>query len=360
MNVDIRFCTTSAGARIAYTTLGSGPAVVFPAWWINHLELLWEHPSAVTFFSTLARHHTLVLYDRHGAGLSDRDRTDFSAAAELATLTDLIAHLGLTRFALFGFSAGGPTAIAYAAAHPEQVSHLLIFGAGARMGGAISNLAPATSHTRAVVNDLAEANWDVGALALTKWIFPGADPLTIDWLARFLRASATPRMAIELSYLTADVSALLPSLRVPTLVLCRREDNGTLFEGGRQLAACIPHARFVPLEGAAHLFFLGDMQAVLQVAVPFLGSDGAAVRSLAQLEEMRGSRYPDGLTAREVEVLALLAAGLTTREIAAQLVISSATVERHIANVYRKTRARGRAGAATYALRHGLAGVAAR
>ena len=270
MTIEIRFCTTTAGARIAYTTLGSGPAVVFPGWWVNNLELLFEHPSAVALFSARAREHTVVLYDRHGCGLSDRNRLDFSFAAELQTFAELIAHERLQRCALFGFSGGGPTAIAYAAAHPEQVTQLVLFGTGVRIGRATAAAVDAVAQTARAVSALVEADWGIGALALSRWLFPGCDPATQDWLDRYLRASAAPRMALALQDLGGDVTASLPNVRCPTLVLNRREDKTLLFERGRQLASAIPGARFVPLSGGAHPFFLGDYESVLDAVLPFL------------------------------------------------------------------------------------------
>lgn len=97
MDLPIRFCITPSGARIAYATIGEGPPLVWCPKWISHLERLWAHSAFRTFMRTLARRHTIILYDRYGCGLSDRDRTDFSEAADAAVLEAFRGRLPPTR-----------------------------------------------------------------------------------------------------------------------------------------------------------------------------------------------------------------------------------------------------------------------
>lgn len=114
MEQQIQFCKTSEGVHLAYATIGQGPPLVWPAYWVGHLEEEWTNPRMQSFFRRLALHHTIVKYDKHGCGLSDRDRSDFSPGKEVRDLEAVIDHLGLKQFALFGMSQGGPTAISYA------------------------------------------------------------------------------------------------------------------------------------------------------------------------------------------------------------------------------------------------------
>ncbi len=108
MDVPIRFCTTSDGARIAYAAIGNGPPIVVPPSWVSHLELDLAEPIRSAFFHALARHHTVIRYDRWGCGLSDRDRHDFSLEADVRPLEAVINALKFRRVTLLGVSAGGP------------------------------------------------------------------------------------------------------------------------------------------------------------------------------------------------------------------------------------------------------------
>jgi class 3 adenylate cyclase len=267
MEQQIRFCTTSDGTRIAYATVGQGPALVCPPGWVSHLELNWEHESCRAFYETLGRHHTVVLYDKHGTGLSDRDRTDFCLEADVRGLEAVIDHLRLKRLALLGASQSGPITVAYAVKHPRHLTHLILYGTYAR-GATIT-----TGEFKTSILSLVRAHWGVGSKALADIFVPGADAATSEWLARLQRESATTEMAARLLALVyeVDVSDLLPRLRVPTLVLHRRQDRAMPFRLGRELAALIPNARFVPLEGTIHLPWLGDADSALRAIQQFLG-----------------------------------------------------------------------------------------
>jgi pimeloyl-ACP methyl ester carboxylesterase len=124
MQQRIGFCSTADGARIAYATVGTGPAVVVASAGISHLELEWEEPRVRAFWETISQQHMVVRYDRHGCGLSDRNRTDFSLDSEIRTIDAIVKKLELESFVLWGQRQGGPPAIGYAAKFPDRVSHL--------------------------------------------------------------------------------------------------------------------------------------------------------------------------------------------------------------------------------------------
>jgi pimeloyl-ACP methyl ester carboxylesterase len=236
MEQQIGFCTSPDGARIAYATVGEGPALVMPAHWLSHLQLSWQDPAARHFFEALALHHTLVRYDQRGSGLSDRNRTDFTLEAELKDLETIIDNLKLKRLTLIGISLGGLISVAYIAKHPRRVSHLILYGTCAR-GKAVS-----TEELRAAMISLVRAHWGLGS----------------------------------------DVVHLLPSIRGPTLVLHRQREKVIPFALGRDLASLIPNARFVPLEGRDHIPWYGDSDSVLHAIAEFLGDPvtvGQAVKS---------------------------------------------------------------------------------
>src|SRR6266850_1759001 len=125
---EVQFCKTSDDVRIAYACIGEGPPVVWAAHWLSHLSFNWESPVWRHWTEEFAKEHCFVHYDKRGNGLSDWDNPEFSVDAFVRDLEAVVDALGLDRFALMGSSKGGPTSIAYAARHPERVSHLVLYG----------------------------------------------------------------------------------------------------------------------------------------------------------------------------------------------------------------------------------------
>jgi pimeloyl-ACP methyl ester carboxylesterase len=335
---EVRFCS-GPGGRIAYATAGSGPPLVIPALWISHVELEWEFPEFRAFISALAETHTVIRYDRLGTGLSDRTATAPAAATptaaapdDVTTLAALVDALGLERVDLLGVSFGAPTAAAYAAHHPERVASLAVFGGFAHG----DEIAPRPLREALVAT--VRAHWGAGSRVLSDVWLPGANAALRERFARLQRAAATAEVAaaaLEAVY-TTDVRDLLPAVTAPAVVIHRRRDRAIPFALGRDLAARLPNARFVALDGELHLPWLGNTAPVL-----------AALRSDAP-----AAAGP--LTAREQEVLRLVSAGLADAEIAAQLVVSPHTVHRHVANIRTKLGQPSRAAAVAYAARAGL------
>ena len=187
MERQIRFCKTVNGASIAYAIQGQGPTVVTVPGWISHLQLYAEFPTMLDAFTgKLSHHHTMVDYDKYGCGLSERSRTDFSFESELQSLEAVVDHLKLKHFALFGWSQGGPVAIAYAVKYPRRVSHLMLYGTYAR-GEAIT-----TNEFKGAVKSLIKAHWGMGSKILVDLFIPGADETSSRWFTRLQREAATP------------------------------------------------------------------------------------------------------------------------------------------------------------------------
>jgi pimeloyl-ACP methyl ester carboxylesterase len=326
VNQAIRFCSTPGG-RVAYATVGSGPPLVLPALWVSHVELEWDFPEFRAFVSELAATHTVIRYDRLGTGLSDRD----GAADDLIALEALVDALGLEAPALLGISLGATTAVRFAARRP--VCSLALFG-GFACG---EEIAPAPLREAMVAT--VRAHWGAGARMLADVWLPGASAALRDRFARLQRAAAAGETAaamLEAIYAT-DIRDVLPHVTTPALVLHRRDDRAMPFALGRDLAARLPNARLVALDGEMHLPWLG---AAAPVLAALRGGDAPA---------------PAGaLSARERDVLRLVGAGLSDAEIAAQLVVSPHTVHRHVANIRMKLSQPSRSAAVAYAARAGL------
>jgi class 3 adenylate cyclase/pimeloyl-ACP methyl ester carboxylesterase len=249
----IRFCTSSDGTRIACATVGQGPPLVRSLGWLTHLEYEWENPLWRFFIDAMSRRYLLVRFDGRGMGLSDRRVSDYSLEAQVRDLEAVVDALGLERFALYGISQGGPTAITYAVRHPERVSHLILYGSFARF------LDTEEGHQQAeAMLTLVRQGWasDVPAFRqlFTSLFMPEAD---IDAIRAFnelerVSASADNVVGLMTALLDIDVTKLLPQVTVPTLVIHRRGDAVAPFESGRELATGIPGARFLPLDGSNH------------------------------------------------------------------------------------------------------------
>jgi pimeloyl-ACP methyl ester carboxylesterase/DNA-binding CsgD family transcriptional regulator len=326
VNQEIRFCSTPGG-RVAYATAGSGPPLVWPAPWVSHVELEWGFPEFRAFVTGLARTHTVIRYDRLGTGLSDRH----GAADDLITLEALVDALGLDAPSLLGISFGACTALRFAARRP--VGSLALFG-GFAYGEEIAPVA-----LREAMVATVRAHWGAGARMLSDVWLPGASAALRERFARLQRAAASAETAaatLEAIYAT-DIRDGLGEVSAAALVLHRRNDRAIPFALARDLAARLPNARLVALEGEMHLPWLGATAPVLAA----LRGDEPVVSA--------GS-----LSAREREVLRLVGAGLSEAEIAAQLVLSPHTVHRHVANIRTKLGQPSRAAAVAYAARAGL------
>jgi pimeloyl-ACP methyl ester carboxylesterase len=275
--VSVSFFESGSGRRLAYAVHGSGTPLVCTAWWVSHLERDWEDPSFRGFFSALAERYTLVRYDRAGVGLSDRRRTAFDLASERTDLESLLDHLGFERAALLGISCGGPPAVAFAADHPDRVDRLILYGSFAN-GRSLGH-----PRLRRALVDLVRASWGLGAKALLDLFDPDLSREESERVLRTHLEAADPEMAARLLELTfeLDVREHAPRVSTPTLVLHRRQEQTSRFEAGRDLAARIPGARLVSLEGRAHVPWRGDSRAVLERIAAFVpAADRASAREL--------------------------------------------------------------------------------
>ena len=333
-----------AGRRVAYELTGEGPPLVAPAWWISHLALDWDDPGCRSFWESLGRGYTLTRYDRLGVGLSDREleEEDLTLDREVGMLEAVLDELGWERVVLLGGSVGGCTAIAFAARFPERVERLLLYGAFAEG----ESIAPA--QVRAAIVGAVRSHWGLGSRVLADVFLGKVGRAEHERFARYQRAAASAETAAALLELTyrSDVRGDLERVRAPTLVVHRRADRASPYRLGRELAAAIPHAALVPLDGSAHFPWLGDADSVVRAMRAVLDHEPAPPPAAGPTAVL--------LSRREREVLTLVAGGLSDREIAEQLVVSPHTVHRHVANIRNKLGRGSRAAAVAEAARLGL------
>jgi class 3 adenylate cyclase len=271
MKPSVQFAKREDGVTIAYSTFGSGPPLIYVAAWISDLAFYFEDPFFYDFWEKLSRHFRIVLYDKHGCGQSDRNRTEFSLDSEIIDLETVIDHLDLKELILWGCSGAGPVAVAYAARHPEKVAYLILYGTYAD-GNEI-----ATKEVRSALTKLIKASWGLGSKALADILIPEATPETLQHLAKFQRASCSPELAAELLMLcySLNVTDLLSDIATPTLILHREGDRAFPIKQGRQLASELPNTLFKVLKGTIHLPWLGDTSAILKEILDFVGKDPA-------------------------------------------------------------------------------------
>lgn len=315
------------GTSVAFASVGAGPVLLFPPGWVSHIELEWALAPARRFYEALAHDRTLVRYDRPGVGMSESASSGDLVAVELQVMAAVLGAVGADRVDLLGTSMSGPLALLWAATHPETVRRLVVYGGwanGDRLGDG-----PLRSH----VLGLVEQHWGLGSDLLTELFAPGADAEFRAAFAMMQREAATAKVAqavLDAAY-SLNVDEDLGRVKAPTVVIHREHDRAVPLSEGERIATGVPDARLVVLPGRAHIAFAGDTDSLLD-----------AIRSALELPPLR-DRYAPRLTARQLEVAALVAQGLTNREIAQKLVISERSAESHVERIRLRLGLRSRA-----------------
>ncbi len=263
----------SGDVNIAYQVLGSGPLdLVLVPGWVSHLEYAWEEPSLAHFYQRLAAFSRLILFDKRGTGLSDRVAQFPTMEERMDDVRAVMDAVGSERAAVFGVSEGGSMAYLFAATYPQRT--IALVGASTfakRIWSPDYPWAPMPAQRQKFFDDI-RANWgdvvDLADVAPSR----ANDARFRHWWAGFMRRGASPGAALELARWNTeiDVRHVLPAIRVPALILHRRDDRDSSVEEGRYIAAHIPGARFVELAGADHVPWVGDSDALLDEVEEFL------------------------------------------------------------------------------------------
>ncbi|MFT3817886.1 MAG: alpha/beta fold hydrolase [Rubrivivax sp.] len=344
----IRFCRSSDGVRLAYASVGRGPVLIKAATWLNHLEHDWHSPVWRPMLDALSARLTLVRYDERGCGLSDWQVDDLRFECWVTDLESVVESVGAERFALLGISQGAPIAIAYAARHPERVTHLVTHGGYAR-GRLVRARGPAEAEEAETMAKLAELGWGKSDPAFrqffTSQFIPDGTRAEHEAFNEQQRLSTSPHNAARFmrEFSTIDVQDLLAQVRCPTLVTHSRHDARVPFDESRLIAAGIQGAEFVPIDSRNHLLLAGE--------------PGAAPWHQAVLRFLRaesGHALIDALSARQREVLEYIAQGRDNVQIAAALGLSEKTVRNQVSLVLARLEVDSRAQAILLAREAGL------
>lgn len=343
---DVKYARAGDGVTIAYAEVGDGPVtIVLLTPMISQLEIAWEEPRFEQFMSRLATCAKIVMFDRRGTGLSDH-ATASGEQLDLATMAgDILALLDATETpeaVMFGVSLGAMLALQFAADHPQRTQAVITFGGSARLTQAPDFDLGMDAETFDGWIDLIVRGWGTGVSVEGDSDRVQADARYREFAARLERHSAAPGMVAAALRRGADfdVRPSLASLTVPALVMHRSDDRAVPVAQSRYLAAHIPGAEYVELEGEDHTYFLGDQHALLDALISFVDkrlTDGQ-VAAMAQRARRR-SAYGYGwesLTPPEREIATLAASGMTTKAIAETLRMSRHTVDGRLRRVFAK------------------------
>jgi class 3 adenylate cyclase len=292
MNVpDTHYAKTSDGLFVAYQVIGGGPVdLLFVPGYQSNLELNWDLPAYAGMLRRLASFSRLIIVDRRGTGLSDRLSADEHPPLEtlMDDLNCVLRDVGSEQAALAGFLDGGYLCILFAATYPERTRALILYGSSA--SGKWSTDYPwqwKPDQWEDYIDGM-WAGWGRQAWAdeVLRWYAPSAagDEAARRWWARYQWLSASPGSAVALErlYTQTDVRHVLPSIRVPTLVLHRKDDGVESVDGARHIAGQIPNARFVELQGVDSPPWAGDSGAIVDEIQEFL----TGVRSVPEVDRV--------------------------------------------------------------------------
>jgi pimeloyl-ACP methyl ester carboxylesterase/DNA-binding CsgD family transcriptional regulator len=347
MSVRPRTCYARSGeAHVAYQVTGAGPVdLVLTPGFISHLDLQWESVGYRRFVRQLASAARVIRYDKRGTGLSDPVATVPTLEQRVDDLGAVLEAAGSARTVVLGFSEGGPTAIGFAVHRPERTLGLILYGTAS---------VPPPPEIAGRFRD-AVGRWGRGATLEMLAPTLRSSSAQLETAAALERASASPAMAAALveAVIRTDVRSLLPGVAVPTLVIHRRGELIPV-EQGRYLAEHIPGAEYVELDGADHLPWVGDTDAIVAAVERFLRRFGSPLRVPQAVPRPRPVRAATGwgsLTEAERSVALLVTEGLSNPAIASQLFVSRHTVESHLKHAYAKLGVSSRVQLAALALR---------
>jgi class 3 adenylate cyclase/pimeloyl-ACP methyl ester carboxylesterase len=281
---EIRYAK-SGDVHIAYQTFGHGREniIIIPGF-ISHIEHVWDSPDQSRWLNHLANRVRVTLFDKRGTGLSDRLGQLPNLDQRMDDARAVMDAAEIARAAIMGVSEGGSLATLFAASHPQRCTALILYGTFARF----SDWFPTEQKFNAFLNYVDTA-WGTGRSIAGFAPSKKGDPDFMRWWTRFERLGGSPSAVINLMRMNSEINIenILQSVLVPTLVLHRTQDPAVSIEAGRFLAAHIPNAKLLELDGPDHMHWIGDN--ALQIAdmiLEFIGNPSTVARSTAGSQRM--------------------------------------------------------------------------
>ena len=274
MVVETRYVTSGEVFVACQISGQSAPDLLMTPGFVSHLEQSWENPNGARFFNGLGAFSRLIRFDKRGTGLSDRGVGIPHLDERIDDIRAVLDAAGSRKAYLLGISEGGPMSILFAATYPDRVAGLILFGTYARTVGASAPQDDLEAAEREIRQD-----WGTGKGLRNFSPAAARDPAAVQAFAKFERLSASPSDVINLLRMNReiDVRAILPTIRVPTVVIHRQDDVRVRSWAGRELAENIPGARYLELPGEDHAPWSSDVDRIVDEIRQFMGASPTAV-----------------------------------------------------------------------------------
>lgn len=272
----IQYAMTEDGVSIAFSTIGEGTPVVFlPILPLSHLQVEWQIPGMREFLERFAANHKLIRFDARGLGLSDRSDSERTLDGHVRDLEAVVDRLKLDRFAIFAASYSGPVGLRYAARHPERVSRLILWCTHAFHGDVVQRLPQQLNQQRVAVNQLAGVDRDLFIRTYLHRAVGWTQGETANQFVEIARQSIDPERFFEnlANHAAFDAREDLPNVACPALVMHRPAFVGSHVDVPKGLAARMPNARLLLLDGDSVVPFIGDSEQILDACMRFLAED---------------------------------------------------------------------------------------
>lgn len=267
--------TKSGEFNIAYQVVGEGPIdIVYIPGWVSNIDMMWTEPRLAAFLTGLAKFSRLILFDKRGTGLSDRRNNLSTLEERMDDIRAVMDAVGSDRAVLFGHSEGGSVSVLFAGTYPHRTIALITFGVFAKRKYSEDYPWAPSDAERQNFYKMVEENWADGDMQGLSSLVPSlaGDAKFMDWLASYFRSGASPGAALDLARMNTevDITNILSSIQVPTLLIYRTGDNDVHVDEGKYIAKRIVDSKFVELPGDDHLFWAGDSFAVLAEIEEFI------------------------------------------------------------------------------------------
>lgn len=265
----------SGKLSIAFQVIGKGPVdLIYVPGWVSNIDNLWDDSKMSEFLTKLTNFSRLILFDKRGTGLSDRENELSTLEERMDDIRNVMDAASSERAVLFGHSEGGTVSTLFAATYPQRTVALITFGVFAKRKYSVDYPWAPTKEEREKFYTLIQEEWGNGQKMGLDLLMPSLanDSNYIEWYAGYIRSAASPGAALALARMNteADITQILSSVKVPTLVLHRTGDKDSNVEEGKYIAAHIPDAKFVELPGNDHLFWVGDTYSVIAEIEEFI------------------------------------------------------------------------------------------